>query len=133
MTKAKREKQIDQELKALVDSGAFNFKVSTIFIEEVKDCENQGEAFIQISFVKDNNIQLAIAKVLYFEKANRKENELNRKLLMKEKDVRVMVREVKKLLSSTLRKEAKEEIDACILNLILLLYKEEKKEMKKVA
>ena len=130
MTKAKREKLIDQELKALLADGAFDFKVSTIFIEEVKDCENQGEAFIQVSLSKNENIQLAIAKVLYFEKANRKENELNRKLLLKEKDVRAMVREVKKMLSSTIRKEAKEEIDDCILNLILSLYKQDQKEMK---
>jgi hypothetical protein len=129
MTKKKFETKVKKEVKAIQEGGDIKFRASIIYIDDVEQCDNDGEAMVQINLDKGTGSKNSIVSLLYFKKNVKKEEEFNRKILLQNKGVYNIIREFKGSLSEELlsNEDYPEVVDETIATVIHALYRDAKK------
>lgn len=129
MTKKKFELKVKKEVKAIQEVGEINFRASIIYIDDIEQCDNDGEAMVQINLDKGTGSKSSIVSLLYFKKNVKKEEEFNRKILLQNKGVYNIVKEFKGCLPEELlnNEDYPEVVDETIATMIHALYRDAKK------
>lgn len=131
MTTRRIENKVKKAVESIQQEGEVCFKLSIINIDPVEKKEYQGEALVQIVLNDRGNSRVAVPTFLYFKKTGKKEEVDNREFLYSNKDVRKVVYNFKKEVPDEIKEEAGcEVVDTAIINLIIKLYKEQKREYK---
>lgn len=130
MTKKKFEAMVRKNVNEIQESELAFFRVSIIDLELVENKRNQGEALVQIVLDANTKNMCAVTPLYYFTSTSRKEEQLNRKVLIENADTLKLI----KAFYSHLSKEVKnrdnypEVAFNQIANKIIELYKESKQE-----
>ncbi|WP_172116723.1 hypothetical protein [Halomonas hibernica] len=129
MTKKKFELKVKKEVKSIQEGGEINFRASIIYIDDIKQCDNDGEAMVQINLDKGTGSKSSIVSLLYFKKNVKKEAEFNRKILLQNKGMYNIIKEFKGYLSEELlnNEDYPEVVDETIATTIHALYRDGKK------
>lgn len=129
MTKKKFENKVKKEVKSIQEGGEIKFRTSIIYIDDIEQCDNDGEAMVQINLDKGTGSKNSIVSLLYFKKNVKKEEEFNRKILLQNKGVYNIIREFKGVLSEELlnNEDYPEVVDETIATVIHALYRQAKK------
>jgi hypothetical protein len=130
MTKRKFEIKVKKEIEGIISEEIANFNLNIINIEPVIDCDNDGEALVQLNLQKGNMVKTSTATLLYSKKVSKKEDNLNTSIFLDNKSVYKLIKDFKGSLSSEVvkNKEYPEVVDNTIVKLLLAIYKKRKKE-----
>lgn len=131
MTTRRIENKVKKVVESIQQEGEVCFKLAIINIDPVEKKEYQGEAMVQVVLNDRGNSKVAVPTFLYFKKTGKKEEVENRDVLYSDKTVRKLVYTFKKEVPEDIKDEAGCDIvDTAIINLIIKLYKEKKREYK---
>lgn len=130
MTKRKLEIKVKKEIDAITCSEEALFNLNIIDIQSVSDCDNDGEAMVQVNLHIKNSVQSAVLTLLYFNKVSRKEEKLNIAVFLENDSLLKLFKKFKSHLSKDVLEDTQypDVVDTMIAKHLLSLYKIKKKE-----